>query len=149
MVKRTGLAAVLVAGLLGAYPIISFAQDPYDTGIPNVTPSEIAFATRLQQAVKENDRNWIADHVNYPLGYRLNSKRLHIKTRAALLKAYDKLFVYDVTYAIEKTDVQNLFKTEEGVMMGDGELWFRDARKKDEANEHLLIVWINTADQGL
>ncbi len=150
MFGRTMMFAVLALGSACALPLSSHAQRACNSGpSPDVTPAEVAFATELQRAVKANDRNWVADHVEYPLHYFINDKTRHIKTRAAFLKAYDKLFIYDVTYAIEKTDVHCLQKPEDNdVMMGDGQLWFHDVNREGATEHRLLIESIHTADQG-
>lgn len=79
----------------------------------------------LKQAVADDHREQIASMVLYPL--RVNSdkgKHFEIPDQTAFFKSYNDIFTPKVKQAVLSEGDTDFFAKGEGVMLGQGELWF-------------------------
>ncbi len=76
-------------------------------------------------------RNDVADSCEFPV--RIGS--VTVKSKAELLRKYDKLFTPKTIAAIKKTVPHAMFARDQGVMLGDGEAWFNDKGKLFAIND--------------
>jgi hypothetical protein len=82
------------------------------------------FLTRLQDAVRSDDRKAVLGLIDYPL--RVNSDggtRLYPDARA-VARDYDRIFTPEVRRAVLEQRFDRLFGRDQGVMIGNGEIWF-------------------------
>lgn len=86
-------------------------------------PALREFLKALQSAAVAKDKDALAHDALYPL--RVNSKRkaMTIKTRAELKSKFDLIFSHKVLRAIALQKFHDLFCRDQGVMIGDGEVW--------------------------
>jgi hypothetical protein len=84
------------------------------------------FLSALQAAVAAGDRAAVAAMVAYPLRKTIAGEPATIGSAAGLLAHYDRLLTPAVAAAIERQTYASLFANAEGVMIGDGEVWFGD-----------------------
>jgi hypothetical protein len=103
------------------------ADNPYaGAGISN--PAQVTqFVVRLKQAVATDDRAAIAGMVNYPL--RVNSAAARPATyrnAAALSANYTRVFTPEVKAAVAAAKPDDLFARDQGVMIGNGEIWMNE-----------------------
>ena len=103
------------------------AEPEADSGAPDWVLDDRAYATflnRLQNAVRSNDRNAVASMIAYPVRVNSNGKSRSYSNRRALLADYDQVFTARVRSAILNQRFEQLFGRDQGVMIGDGAVWF-------------------------
>jgi hypothetical protein len=98
-----------------------------------------AFLAELKEAVAKNDRAKVASMVNFPLRVNNDRRKTLVRRRADLLRRYDAVFNRKVKEALAKQTAADLFVNYQGVMVGDGEIWFRPTGK----DGRLKIVTVN------
>ncbi len=88
-------------------------------------PSHVTqFLARLKQAVAADDRAAVAAMVNYPITVQSRTYR----DAAALRANYAQVFTPEVKAAIAAAKADNLFARDQGVMIGNGEIWMNEIR---------------------
>ena len=121
---------VVLALLIAVFTVPSgpaHADNPYAVaGISN--PAQVAqFVARLKQAVAADDRAAIAGMVRYPL--RVNSaagRPTFYRNAAALSANYTQVFTPGVKAAVAAARPDDLFARDQGVMIGNGEIWINE-----------------------
>lgn len=79
-----------------------------------------------REAVGEGDKHKVAGMVRYPLLVNRGKRHELIKTSARLMAEYDRVFTAPVRQAIERQSAECLFANWQGVMIGNGEVWFEE-----------------------
>ncbi|MBE5253852.1 MAG: hypothetical protein QRY16_15875 [Enterobacterales bacterium endosymbiont of Blomia tropicalis] len=77
------------------------------------------FLNALQHAVASNDKAAVASLVEYPI--TINKKK--ITTSSAFIKNYDNILNSNVKKAIANQKYEDLFVRDQGIMIGDGQVW--------------------------
>jgi len=105
-------------------------------------PLKQAFVTQLQQAVRTNDKVWLAEHARYPLK-SFGSRQSSIRNKQSFIKSYASLIGTKLRAAVLAQDPANAFENWQGLMIGGGSynIWIRNAG--DGTNERYQIVTIN------
>ena len=93
-----------------------------------LSSEDIIFFHQIQRAVQCNDRTWVASHVFFPLNFRKNGVIIFIKTRNKFLRNYENIMSAEVLRVITTQRPERLFKNYQGVMIGNGEVWFGQRR---------------------
>jgi hypothetical protein len=93
---------------------------------PSLEPKARAFLSSLITSVKAGDRAKIAAMVQYPLNVNTDKGHRSVRSSAEFVKAYNQLFTPAIKTAIEKQVPECLFANSQGVMIGDGEVWFEE-----------------------
>ncbi|WP_052676052.1 stalk domain-containing protein [Paenibacillus sp. IHBB 10380] len=88
-----------------------------------------AFFSKVQKRVADGDKAGVADLVHYPLNVNSNGKTAVIKTKQQFINEYDQIMTDKVQKALKNQEVQNTFVNYQGVMVGDGEIWFNVSNK--------------------
>jgi hypothetical protein len=114
-----GLAGVTSAGAQSAKEMNQTLDDLYGAHAPYHT-----FFEKLKKAVAENDKEAVASMVEYPFKARINGKAVTLRDAAHFAADYDKVFTAKVKEAVSNQTYPNLFANWQGVMIGDGEVWF-------------------------
>lgn len=84
------------------------------------------FFDRLKQAVASGDKPTVATMVDYPFQARIGGKAVKIRDASHFVADYDQIVTAKVKQALAKQDYANLFANWQGVMVGDGEIWFAE-----------------------
>ena len=113
------LAGVATALAQSAQEMNKTLEDLYGAHAPYS-----AFFEKLKKAVAENDRQTVAAMVQYPFKARISGKAVTIRDAAHFVADYDKVFTAKVRKAVSNQTYPNLFANWQGVMIGDGEVWF-------------------------
>jgi hypothetical protein len=103
------------------------ADNPYAAaGISN--PAHVTqFLARLQQAVAADDHAAIAAMVNYPLRVNpLKGQSMTYRNAAAVRANYARIFTPEIKAAVAAAKPDNLFARDQGVMIGNGEIWMNE-----------------------
>ena len=109
--KRGG-SLCAVAILLGGLAVPAYADGQRDR--------DASFLADLQQAVGNDDQQAVSEMIQYPL----RTTHMTIKTPAQFLNNYDAIFNDGVKAAVASQSADNLFYRDQGVMIGNGEIWF-------------------------
>jgi hypothetical protein len=83
-----------------------------------------SFLRALKQAVARNRRAEVAAMISYPLTVSVGKRKAHLSNRKQLLRRYSLVFNNKVRQALARQRGETLFVNQNGVMIGDGEIWF-------------------------
>lgn len=97
------------------------------------------FFEKLKKAVAESDKETVASMVEYPFQARIDGKAMKIRDTAHFVADYDKVISAKVKQAVVKQTYPALFANWQGVMIGDGEIWFSGI----DDNNTVKIIAIN------
>ena len=120
-------ALAMIAFLATAGPVL--ADNPYaNAGISD--PAHVTqFVARLKQAVAADDRAAVAAMVNYPLTVNSSGGRsMTYRNAAALSASYARVFTPEVKAAVAAAKADDLFSRDQGVMIGNSEIWMNEIR---------------------
>jgi hypothetical protein len=90
-------------------------------------PAKQAMVMQVQQAVRANNKAWLAAHARYPLNY-FGSRKFVIRDKAAFVRSYPAVFGTTLRSAILAQDPESVFENWQGLMIGEGRYnaWIRD-----------------------
>lgn len=113
------------------------ADNPYEVaGISD--PAHVTqFLTRLQHAVATGDHSAVAALVRYPLTVSSNGRSTTYRNAADLTANYARVFTPEVAAAVTAARPDNLFVRDQGVMIGNGEIWM------NEVGGSMKIITVN------
>jgi len=111
--------AALVLALLLALPLRPALAEPLDPSPP--------FIIELQNAIRKDDKNWLADHLHLPVNYFGKTKQV-IDSKEWFLKHCTTVIGPELKANVLKQDPNSYFKNYQGVMVGDGgrNIWLDD-----------------------
>jgi hypothetical protein len=98
------------------------------------------FLSRLQGAVKANNQVQFSLLVQYPVHVHDTTRNFEIRTAQDLIAKYPSVVTRDVKHAILTQPADCLFANADGVMIGNGQVWFQS----DPAG-NMKIVAINVS----
>jgi len=81
-------------------------------------------ASAFRTAFLKNDRNAVARMISYPIDVQVSEKRTRMGNSLALMANYDAVFTAAYLARIEKAIPRLMFARDQGIMLGDGEVWF-------------------------
>jgi hypothetical protein len=87
------------------------------------------FFLELKKAVEKDERDKVILLVDYPINVLIKGRRTRLRNKAELLKNYDSIFNKNVKQALAKASAPS-FVNYQGVMIGDGEIWFNLIKDK-------------------
>lgn len=102
------------------------------------------FMADIKSAVKEGNKTWLAKHVLYPIVVNIGSnKKQTIKNQAQFIQQYNKIINPVYKKKIMASCPCNLFANNNGVMLGDGEIWINQKPESTEQSYDFVIIAIN------
>lgn len=118
---------VVVAALIA--PATAAAQTAADVdasldGLFGAHQPYHAFFDALKKAVAADDKAAVAAMVDYPFQARIDGKAIELRDAAHFIADYDKIVTAKVKDAVARQTYAALFANWQGVMIGDGEMWF-------------------------
>lgn len=123
--------ALLLAGLTNALGQTAAQVDStLDALFGSHAPYRQFFET-LQKAVADDDKAAVAALVDYPFQARIKGKAVKLKDAAHFVTSYDQIMTAKVKQAVAKQSYATLFANWQGVMIGDGEIWFSGVGESD------------------
>ena len=132
--------AALVLALLLALPLRPALAEPLDPTPP--------FITELQNAIRNDDKDWLADHLHLPVNYFGKTQEV-ISSKDWFLKHYATVIGPELKANILKQDPKTYFKNYQGVMVGDGgrNIWLDDFGDEGAGiPARFEIITINNSD---
>lgn len=122
-----GKRLVVALAALLAMPPAAWPDEDISTRLDQLfgahAPYE-AFLSALQQAVAAGDEDRVAAMVAYPLEVTVDGRRVALPSPERFVERYDQLLTPGVEAAIAGQRYATLFANADGVMIGDGEVWF-------------------------
>lgn len=104
-----------------------------------------SFFTDLKKAVSASDKNAVAAMVDYPITVSIGGKDVKIKSGKDFVLHYDHIFSDKIVAAIEKETYAALFANDQGIMIGNGEVWINGiCLDHDCKKQAVKIVTINS-----
>ena len=88
------------------------------------------FLTQLQAAVRSNDRARVAALIAYPLRVNVAGQPKYYRNSRSVQGDYEQIFTLRVRSAILGQRFEDLFGRDQGVMIGDGAVWFEHSCHK-------------------
>jgi len=82
------------------------------------------FLSQLQTAVRSGNSDGVIRLVRFPLRVNANGKSHTYRDAASVHADYDKIFTPSVRQAILNQKFDRLFGRDQGLMIGDGQIWF-------------------------
>jgi hypothetical protein len=82
------------------------------------------FFTDLKAAVADDDAAALAQMISYPISMEIEGESTEIAEDTSFVADFDKIFTPDVKDAVASQSYETLFANWQGVMIGDGEVWF-------------------------
>jgi hypothetical protein len=99
-----------------------------------------AFASKVQDVVSKSDWNALADLATYPVCVNGSD----VASKEDLLKLIDEKGVQDsFVNAVKSASVDELSANSQGIMIGDGEVWFIDNAAGDGLEIRTLNTFVN------
>jgi len=112
------------------------AHEPYE-----------AFLATLKDAVLAENKSSVAALIAYPLAAKIAGEPVTFGSEEDVVRRYDRLFTPPVVAAVEDQTYATLFATAEGVMIGDGEIWFGGICGDEACSEvSVKIIAVNPPD---
>ena len=100
----------------------------YIGGIDNPVKFEEMF-NEVKKFVSEDNKEKVSEYILYPLRVNHDKSSTEIKTPDEFIKNYDNIFTEEVKKAFLNQDVKDTFVNYQGVMVGDGEIWFGSSQE--------------------
>ena len=91
---------------------------------PKMASKAEAFLARLQHIVRTKDKKKFASLIHYPVLVFVKDHEAKISSRSAFLAKYSSIVTRDVRHALLAQTADCLFGNWQGMMIGDGEVWF-------------------------
>lgn len=134
-------AISIVLGLAGAVQAQSASEvnGNLDTLFGDHVPYE-KFFDKLKKAVGAADKETVASMVDYPFQARINGKAVKIRDQKHFVADYDQIVTGKVKDALAKQTYAALFANWQGVMIGDGELWFNGVCGDDACKQQTVRI---------
>lgn len=82
------------------------------------------FLSRLQSAIRADDRRAVARLVDLPLRVNFDDGAISYRDRRSIERDFDRIFTPAVRRAILSQQADELFTNSQGAMIGDGQVWF-------------------------
>ena len=138
-------AVSIVLGVAGAVRAqnASEVNGNLDTLFGDHVPYE-KFFDKLKKAVGSGDKETIASMVDYPFQARIKGKAVKIRDQKHFIADYDQIITSKVKDALARQTYATLFANWQGVMIGDGEVWFNGVCGDDSCKQQTVrIIAIN------
>ena len=82
------------------------------------------FVDKFKKAVISKDKDIVASMIKYPVEANFQDKKVIISNAKEFIKLYDDVFNGDLVNKIASFPTSNMFANYQGVMLGNGEVWF-------------------------
>ncbi len=102
------------------------------------------FMTHVKTSILNGDKEWIGNHISYPLSTTLfKNKSITVKNKNQLIDNFDQIFHQEFKDNINSFCVCNMFNNYRGAMLGNGEVWINNTPNSTENKFDFTITAIN------
>jgi hypothetical protein len=104
-----------------------------------------SFLARLQRAARAGDRRAVIGLIGFPLRVNFAAGARVYRDARSVERDFDRIFTAKVKAAIARQRADSLFVRDQGAMIGNGELWFRETCTNADCSQTgpVRIVAIN------
>ena len=102
-----------------------------------------AFMKKTKAAIAGSDREWLANHIFFPLNCNVNGKLTQIKGSKQFIEKFDLIFTDSFKQQVAKGCTCNMFSNYRGVMLGNGEIWISNTAESTEKKPGFIILSVN------
>lgn len=106
-----------------------------------VTDTDRNFLAAVVNAVESRDARWIAAHAMLPMTVDAGAGRRLVHTEAEMAETVTALLTEERRSTIKTAARQALFKNWQGVMVGDGVLWFDEFQADGGGSRYLITAF--------
>jgi hypothetical protein len=139
---RTTLTAILILFA------IAFVRCAVAAGAYPVTDADKKFLAEIVGALQKKDTAWLASHMSYPLSVVVSNRTHIVKSQEEFSSILSLELTDSIRTKIIELAKQPLFKNWQGVMVGDGLLWFTEyQRAGDKTSTYGIFAIGNFAFQ--
>jgi hypothetical protein len=119
--------------------VLSFVapQSKADLHEFSISASDKTFFEQIRTAVLADDVEWFSEAVHYPIVLRPSNGEIKINNKKDFKKHATLVFTTLLKSTLQNQSPDSLFKNWQGVMIGNGEIWFSKVGEKTENG----IVW--------
>lgn len=145
-------SSAVCAAMMGLALSIHAAHAATAVGPDGLDDEDVAtFLAQLQEAVRAEDAKAVAALVNLPLrvNYAVRGRRgavnaVRITTSERFVRDYARIFTPNVKQAVLGQAPDKLFRNAQGVMIGDGEVWYAGVCQDRKCTSvHIGIIAVN------
>ncbi|EXL03629.1 hypothetical protein [Aquamicrobium defluvii] len=122
-----GIAAATLVALAAPLPVLANPVNEMNSTLDTLFGDHARYRTffdNLKKAVAAGDKATVAAMIDYPFQARIGGKSLKIRDTAHFVADYDQIITAKVKHAVQGQTYETLFANWQGVMVGDGEIWF-------------------------
>jgi len=114
--------------------------DTFETRYSGFNTEEVeAFAQKIKSDIVSDNVSEVSNRIDYPINVSINGVLTEIKSAQEFEQHYSEIISLDLKDKISGAYTRYLFSNFQGIMLGDGEIWFSEA----EGKEGLWIIAIN------
>jgi len=144
MAKRhTFLIALGLISAIGAGSAFAQTDADMNSNLDSLFDSHApyqAFFAKLKKAVSTDDKATVAAMVDYPFQAHIKGKAQKIKDAGQFTAAYDQIVTDKIKAAVAKQTYAKLFANAQGVMIGNGEVWFSGVCSDNSCKQQTVKV---------
>ena len=101
------------------------------------------FVQNARSAILSNNKDWIADHIRYPLKHLTGNGFNGITNKQQMIRHFSQIFTKEYKEKIAHDYTTNLFVKNGSVMLGNGELWITNKTGSTKDQFDYTIIAIN------
>ncbi|MEK7431960.1 MAG: hypothetical protein AABZ74_02415, partial [Cyanobacteriota bacterium] len=102
------------------------------------------FMKKVKKSIIEDDKEWISNHISYPIKTKIDTKKtIIIKSKKELINNFNKIFNKEFKEQIKSFCSCNLFHNYQGVMLGNGQIWIENKPNSTNTKYDFQIKAIN------
>lgn len=118
--------------------ILSFVAFQSQADMYPVTAADKAFFEQIRKAILTEDVKWFSEAIGYPIVLRTSSGEIKLKDKRDFKEHSALVFNARLKSTVRKQSPDSLFKNWQGVMIGNGEIWFSEVGEKTNTG----TVWV-------
>lgn len=129
-----GIAAATLVALAVPLPVLANPVAEMNNTLDTLFGDHTRYHTffdNLKKAVAAGDKAAVAAMIEYPFQVRIGGKSLKIRDAAHFIADYDQVITAKVKNALQGQTYETLFANWQGVMVGQGEIWFSGVGNAD------------------
>lgn len=122
-----GITAATLVALAAPLPVLANPAAEMNNTLDTLFGDHTRYHTffdNLKKAVAADDKAVVAAMIEYPFQVRIGGKSLKIRDAAHFIADYDQVITAKVKHALQGQTYETLFANWQGVMVGQGEIWF-------------------------
>jgi len=114
-----------------------------------VTPGDKSFYEKIKKAVLTNDVEWLSEVISYPIELKQDGKNVTLNSSSDFKKYSASFLTPYLKSAVQSQSPDSLFKNWQGVMIGNGAVWFSSVKEEPNDDWKHRIIGINPEDRSI